>query len=468
MKKYALLYFRQVNDKFSKWIFPLHEGENIIGSDRDVDIFLYLNQKQDKIDSVHCKIILKENQNDVGIISLASNGYVKRGENEETLILSPGKEYELKHKNVFYLTDNVKFMLIKGTIDEIHDFFLEENLENEFQKWNTYILAHESKMKVNLNLTRKESYNKSFVSNNNDNNNTNTNMISPFNNNNNNTLYNNNSNNVNNNITSSILNSNSKDVNRIGFNNFDEFPEDNVFNDYKSSLHNPMNNSSLNKNHSNYKNPMLSTSPFKIIDTSPIKIVDNTYKQNEGINNNNNIITNNNNNNIKNFKVKQISTDITNNNNIINEKEEINSLKSEIKEESISSSNNKNKNNSDNKENNINMNYNKENNYYNSLDLFKQASLNSEHKTDNNNYNDKDEKTIQTIKELLGENNLEIIFKNTNYKDIKKYDIIYKTSKNNKSNLSGVGNFDIKFQKKDFLNNNIKYEHKYKNRNKNK
>ncbi len=177
MKKYALLYFRQVNDKFSKWIFPLHEGENIIGSDRDVDIFLYLNQKQDKIDSVHCKIILKENQNDVGIISLASNGYVKRGENEETLILSPGKEYELKHKNVFYLTDNVKFMLIKGTIDEIHDFFLEENLENEFQKWNTYILAHESKMKVNLNLTRKESYNKSFVSNNNDNNNTNNNIV---------------------------------------------------------------------------------------------------------------------------------------------------------------------------------------------------------------------------------------------------------------------------------------------------
>ena len=51
---------------------------------------------------------------------------------------------------------------------------------------------------------------------------------------------------------------------------------------------------------------------------------------------------------------------------------------------------------------------------------------------ENNNYNEKDEKTIQTIKELLGENNLEIIFKNTNYKDIKKYDIIYKTSKNKK------------------------------------
>lgn len=86
---------------------------------------------------------------------------------------------------------------------------------------------------------------------------------------------------------------------------------------------------------------------------------------------------------------------------------------------------------------------------------------------ENNNYNEKDEKTIQTIKELLGENNLEIIFKNTNYKDIKKYDIIYKTSKNKKGNISGVGNFDIKFKKIDSMNNNIKYELKYK-KNKNK
>ena len=81
MKKYALLYFQQIKDKFSKWVFPLHHGENIIGSDKDVDIFLYLNEKEDKIDSVHCKIMLNELQNDVGIISLASNGYVKREEN---------------------------------------------------------------------------------------------------------------------------------------------------------------------------------------------------------------------------------------------------------------------------------------------------------------------------------------------------------------------------------------------------
>ena len=135
MKKYALLYFEQINDNFSKWMFPLHDGENIIGSDKDVDIFLYLNEKEDIIDSVHCKIIVNEVQNDVGIINLTSKGYVKRGENDEKITLSPGKEYELNHKSVFYLTDNVRFMLIKGTIDEIHEFFSEENLENEFQKW---------------------------------------------------------------------------------------------------------------------------------------------------------------------------------------------------------------------------------------------------------------------------------------------------------------------------------------------
>ena len=59
MKKYALLYFQQINDKFSKWLFPLHEGDNIIGSDKDVDIFLYLNEKIDIIDNVHCNIIVK-------------------------------------------------------------------------------------------------------------------------------------------------------------------------------------------------------------------------------------------------------------------------------------------------------------------------------------------------------------------------------------------------------------------------
>ena len=39
-------------------------------------------------------------------------------------------------------------------------------MENEFQKWHQFIIAQESNMKIGLNLTRKESYNKSFVSNN--------------------------------------------------------------------------------------------------------------------------------------------------------------------------------------------------------------------------------------------------------------------------------------------------------------
>ena len=159
MKKYAVLYFQIINDKFSKWMFPLHEGENIIGSDKDVDIFIYLNEKEDMIDEVHCKIIVNEAQNDVGIISLASKGSVKRGDGEQKITLSPGKEYELNHKSVFYLTDNVKFMLIKGTLEEIHDFFSEENLENEFQKWHQLITSHEIFIKFDLNLTRKESCN---------------------------------------------------------------------------------------------------------------------------------------------------------------------------------------------------------------------------------------------------------------------------------------------------------------------
>ena len=438
MKKYALLYFQHVNDIFSKWIFPLHDGENIIGSDKEVDIFLYLNEKEDIIDSVHCKIIVNEFQNDVGIISLASNGHVKRGEGNEKIILSPGKEYELNNKTVFYLTDNIKFMLIKGTIDEIHDYFLDENLENEFQKWHQFIIAQESNMKINLNLTRKESYNKSFVSNNDmHNNNSNININSSMNNNN---LMNSatSNKNMNNNISNSILGSNHKEVNRIGFNNFDEVPEDNLFNDNKAILHNPINSVFNN----NIKKQIINISPFKLTEKEIEQ--NNEDNKNELINNN--------------YKFKQ-STDITNN--IIgNEKEtEINSIKSEIKIE-----NTKNFNDKENKINYEDTNYYKPNIENNNLvDLYTQASFEFK-KNNNEKIINKDEKTIQAIKELLGENNLEIIINNTNYKNIKKYDIIFKKSKNNIKGKSGAGfgNFDIRV-KNDFLKNNMRcYKNKIK------
>ena len=148
----------------------------------------------------------------------------------------------------------------------------------------------------------------------------------------------------------------------------------------------------------------------------------------------------------------KINIDTSKNNNIIiNEKEK---EKSEI-----ISNDDKNLNNN---ENDKNIKNNKTiTEYNNPLDLFKQAS--SEFKK-YNNYNEKvvnkDEKTIQTIKELLGENNLDIIFENTNFKDIKKYDIIFKKTKNNKG--VGLGNLDIQVKTNDFLSNNVKYEHKNK------
>ena len=459
MKKYALLYFQQIKDKFSKWVFPLHHGENIIGSDKDVDIFLYLNEKEDKIDSVHCKIMLNELQNDVGIISLASNGYVKREENEEKIILSPGKEYELNNKTHFYLTDNIKFTLIKGTIEEIHNFLLQENLEHEFQKWHQYILTYENNMKVKLNLSRKESYNKSVISNISNDDYKNINIDSFINNNN---LLNSakSKKNLNNIISNSILSSNNKEINkeinkdinkeinRIGFNSFDEFPDDNIINDYKILYQNSTNN----KNIKDIKKNLINLTHFKIIDKE-------TPQKNE-LKNSNNI--DNNINNIKNYKVKQLSTEITNNNFIINEKEtEINSMRSE----NIFNFNRYN-NNEDNKDYNGIINNNKLNDdYNNSFELFKQT-ISEVNKNNNINYNEncvnKDEKTIQTIKELLGDNNLDIIIKNTNLKDIKKYDIIFKKEKNNK--YKGMGNIDINFINNDFLRNNIKFGHKNENK----
>ena len=85
-------------------------------------------------------------------------------------------------------------------MDEINKFFLGQRLENEYQKWKQLISYHEGNIKINLNLQRKESLNKSNISNASNNNN----II--------------NNSNTNNNINNSLLRSNNKDINRIGFN----------------------------------------------------------------------------------------------------------------------------------------------------------------------------------------------------------------------------------------------------------
>ena len=84
----------------------------------------------------------------------------------------------------------------------------------------------------------------------------------------------------------------------------------------------------------------------------------------------------------------------------------------------------------------------------NNLPLFKNTNsldiLPYKNKNEEKNLN-KDEKTAKMIKELLGQNNLEIIVNNTNLKNIKKLDLIYKKSNNYKIE---TGNFDIKFTNK--------------------
>ena len=166
VKKYSLLYFHHLIDKYSKWIFPLHEGENIIGSDKNVDIFLYLDENIDKIESIHCKIIVDEYQNNLSIISLSDTNNVQMEENDDKIILSPGKQYILKNKSIFYLGENLKFIAVNDTMDEIYNYFIEQRLESEFQKWKQLISYQESNIniKISLNLTRKESLNKSNIS----------------------------------------------------------------------------------------------------------------------------------------------------------------------------------------------------------------------------------------------------------------------------------------------------------------
>ena len=364
-KIYSLLYFQQLNDKYSKWIFPLHEGENIIGSDKDVDIFLYLNKQEDIIESVHCKIIVDENQSNIGIISLTDKGFVKQVDTskEEKIILSPGKVYELKNKSIFYLTDYIKFMLIKGSLDEIYSFFLGQRLENEYQKWYQLLLNQESHFKINLNLQRKDS------------------LISNISN-----IYNNNA----------INRSNTKEMNRMGFNNFDEVVDDNI----------------LNENNNITVSPIINDKIDKI----------NTFLE---MNNGSKEISYN--------KIENI------NENIDDKNEYINLINQKIKNEDENIKNN-------------NVNFFKENNNYINNNMTLRRGSNYENK--NYKYDEKvinkDEKTLKMIKELLGENNLDIIIQNTNFTKIKKFDIFLK--KSNKSKID-KSNFDIKFKNKNFFEN---------------
>jgi hypothetical protein len=403
VKKYSLLYFHHLIDKYSKWIFPLHEGENIIGSDKNVDIFLYLDENIDKIESIHCKIIVDEYQNNLSIISLSDSNNVQIEENEEKKILSPGKQYILKNKSVFYLGENLKFIAVNDTMDEIYNYFIEQRLESEFQKWKQLIAYQESNIniKISLNLTRKESLNKSNVS---------------IKSNNNNNLINNNINNNNN----SLLNSNNKDINRIGFNNFDEVPDDNWFNDNENS---------------NQKNNL---------DFSPFKQENNLSNQN---NQNSNINT------------VKFSFDETPKNSLDMKINEDNKIINDIfhsKDPRIKNNYEENLINSSNIINNKISQENYDENNNNNLPLNKDTKMNDftplknkfhEEKTIN-----KDEKTIKMIKELLGENNLEIIINNTNLKKIKKFDVLYK--KANKAKID-MGNFDIKFSNKSNIFGNI-------------
>lgn len=155
MQNYSLLIFSKINT-YSKFVFPIHEGENIIGTSKESDICLEIGEDDLNIEPIHAKILLNR-QNyllDVGIKVLKSNkAYIKKEENKKLLV--PGNEYELSKNCIFFLNDNMKFQLIKGTIDEIKIILFNNNLENEFWKWYKNINNGEKENKINFNLDGK-------------------------------------------------------------------------------------------------------------------------------------------------------------------------------------------------------------------------------------------------------------------------------------------------------------------------
>ena len=162
MKNYSLLIFSKVNTPNIKLIFPLHEGDNSIGTNKDSDIYLE-ERENENIDPLHAIVILNK-QNlllDIGIKIIKSNiAYIKKEENTKLLI--PGKEYELSKNCSFYLNDNIQFKLIKGTVEEIREILLSNNLEKEFQKWHKTIINEEKENKTNISYSQRLKADKNY------------------------------------------------------------------------------------------------------------------------------------------------------------------------------------------------------------------------------------------------------------------------------------------------------------------
>lgn len=158
MQNYALLIYTQKSISNVNVVFSLHEGENIIGSNKDSNI--YLNLPENDIDPIHAKIKVNKQKYllDIGIqIIKSTKAYIEKEGNKK--ILFPGKEYELPKNSTFYLNDSTKFTLIKGTIDEIRTIFISENLENKFRKWYKTIINEEKERKINISNYNNNDYN---------------------------------------------------------------------------------------------------------------------------------------------------------------------------------------------------------------------------------------------------------------------------------------------------------------------
>lgn len=157
MKNYCLLCYVPTNDPDSKMTFLLQEGENSIGTDKDCDIHLQMDNKSIAY-PIHAKVIVNRQNNflDVGIkIVKVNSAYIKKDDNKK--ILLPEREYELPINSIFYLNDTHRFRLIKGNIEEIKIILMSANLEMEFQKWHRKIIENERKNNLNSISNQKNS-----------------------------------------------------------------------------------------------------------------------------------------------------------------------------------------------------------------------------------------------------------------------------------------------------------------------
>ena len=115
----VLQIFSEGDHILDKSVFPLHAGENYIGSGHVCDILL----SDPDIEEMAFKITISEDGGDYGIEDMSSKlGLYKSGNDSTRQKLKPNKEYEFSSDKPIFIGDRYKCLLITKSFVKSKNF----------------------------------------------------------------------------------------------------------------------------------------------------------------------------------------------------------------------------------------------------------------------------------------------------------------------------------------------------------